>query len=199
MTRRGTGAVVAALAMVVGCTGARGALVEAPVELAIAPVGKLADSGIVTNGEREGACSLALTAGRLQKSSRGCYLDEHIDEASGILHYACNGSGPAEAEFGDHRYVGRIEDGQLELELTGELDWEDGCRWGTRAAISGKVTRAGGEPTFDQLSWTYADRVIAGSPCSGVCTAKTRIEVSDPKASRRALPPDDEADDSEDD
>jgi len=171
---------------------------QAPVELQIAPLGSLPEGGIVTTGEQaSGRCSLRLVAGRIQKSSPGCFLDEHISKAPGHVFYPCGGEGPAEAEFGDQRYAGRVHNGEIELELSTELDWEDGCRWGTRAVITGALV-SNGEPTLKPLSWEYQDRVLTGTDCSGVCSAKTSIAVTRAKGSAPDMPvatEDDEDDD----
>mgnify|MGYP001195387127 CR=1 FL=1 len=173
---------------VVGCSARRPAA-ESPVDLTIAPIGATPATAIQSTGERaQGGCTLRLVASSIEKSSPGCYLDEHISEG-GTLHYPCAGDGPAEADFGPHRYTGRLDRGEIELELTTELDWEDNCRWGTRAKITGSVT-AGGEPTLKRLTWSYQDHVIRGSDCSGVCQAKTSIAVSStkPRKSAPAVP-----------
>lgn len=194
MLARGTTSIVlsgfAAVAMLAACTGARGGSAQAPVDLAIAPIGSLPEAKIVSNGERSsGRCALRLVAARIEKSAPGCYLDEHLTEGPGTLHYPCKGDGPAEADFGEHRYTGRIERGELELELSTELDWEDGCRWGTQASITGTVTAADGEPTLKKLSWKYVDRVITGVDCSGVCKAKTSIDVTRAKSPNGSTQP----------
>lgn len=188
-------AAAVAFAPMMACTGARGQA-QTPVELAIAPIASLSEAGIVTTGERSpvsGRCSLRLVAAQIDKSSPGCFLDEHISEGPGTLSYPCGGDGPAEADFGEHRYVGKMEHGELELELSTELDWEDGCRWGTDAVISGTVL-VGGEPTLKKLAWRYRDRVIDGSDCSGLCTARTTFVVTtaDYRFGRNPSGPDEE-------
>ena len=192
-------AAMAAGTATVGCTGARGATVQAPVELAIAPIGSVPGGGIQTTGEHDktGRCSVRLVAGRIDKSSPGCYLDEHISEAPGILYYPCGGDGPVEADFGDQRYTGKIDGGEVELELSTELDWEDGCRWGTHAVISGTLV-SNGEPTLRKLSWDYKDRVITGSDCSGVCTARATIDVMSTRGRAPEMPAARDEDDDED-
>lgn len=181
------------------CAGSRGASAQTPVELEIAPIASMPDGGIVTTGEKaSGRCSLRLVAGRITKSSPGCYLDEHISEGPGLLHYPCGGDGPVEADFGEHRYTGRVAGGEMELELSTELDWEDGCRWGTHAVITGTLV-SNGEPTLKKLSWQYKDRVITGNDCSGVCTARTSIEVTSTKGRASEIPPTHGDDDDDDD
>jgi hypothetical protein len=181
--------------LVVACSGARGAVVQTPVDLAIAPIG--GDRGaIATSGESGGPmCTLRLRASRIEKSSPGCYLDEHISHGPGLLRYPCGGEGPAKANFGGHLYVGHVTQGEVHVELSTELDWEDGCRWGTRAEISGTVA-SGGTPTQKRLSWQYIDRVIQGTNCSGICEAKSSFEVKavekDGKEERLREDPDDE-------
>jgi hypothetical protein len=178
--------------------------VNAPVDLAIAPIGTLPEGGIATNGERSpatGRCSVRLVAARIEKSSPGCYLDEHITGASGgVLQYPCNGDGPAEATFGTQKYTGKIEHGDVELEASTELDWEDGCRWGTDAVITGSVVIGNhGELARKRLAWKYRDRVITGNQCSGLCTAKSSFDVTTTEAAPGRRSHDDDVDDDVDD
>ncbi|OJY30883.1 MAG: hypothetical protein BGO98_29435 [Myxococcales bacterium 68-20] len=193
------GVVLATLASTAACAGSRGAAVEAPVELAIAPIGSLPEAGVATNGKPSdgGRCSLRLVAGRIEKSSPGCYLDELVSKQAGLLHYPCAGDGPAEAEFGEQRYTGRVVGGEVELELSTELDWEDGCRWGTEAVITGALPK-NGEPVARSFSWRYRDRVITGTDCSGVCTARTNIQVTSLRKSGSAVPAPHEDEDEDD-
>ncbi|MBX3219223.1 MAG: hypothetical protein KF795_01815 [Labilithrix sp.] len=205
-----TGDVIAALAALAtpvllaaaggACTGSRGGEAQSPVELTIPPIASLPEGGVVASGEprRDGRCSLRLVASPIAMSTRGCYLDEHVSKGPGLLDVPCEGNGPAEAVFGPQRYKGNLRDGQLELELSTELDWEDGCRWGTHAFISGALGPSGA-PGNKSLSWHYKDFVITGTDCSGVCTARTNLQVT--SASGRALetPSHDEGDDDDDD
>jgi hypothetical protein len=180
----------------VACASTPRGTTQAPVDLAIPPIGSMAGGGISTNGERspEEKCTVRLAAGRIQKSAPGCYLDEHISKGEGLLHFACSGDGFAEAVFGPDRYRGKVERGEVQIEHSTELDWEDGCRWGTDAVITGTVV-VEGQPTYKPLTWRYRDRVISGSDCSGLCTAYAFFKVSsaaDPNAP-------DGSDDEEDD
>src|SRR5690349_13909798 len=115
------------------CACARSAVTsQTPVDLAIPPLGN-ADGGLQET--KDGMCSLQLVAQRIEKSSPGCYLDQKITEGPGTLRYPCKGDGSASADFGDHHYTGTIRAGEVSLEHDTELDWEDGCRWGTHASI----------------------------------------------------------------
>ena len=152
---------------------------ETPIDLQVAPLSDIAGGSAINasapapKGER---CMIPLSGGKIWKSSPGCYLDQHVTEVPGMLDVPCSGDGAAHAIFGDHRYIGRVTNGIVEVELEGELDWEDGCHWGTRASIKGTVQRDE-KPAQERLAWTYLDRVISGNDCSGVCTARTAIDV----------------------
>ena len=160
-----------------GCSATRSNRVEAPMEVTIPPAGSGAKMTLVTSGESlEGTCTLRLMARAIQKKSPGCYLDEQISTNSGLLHYPCNGEGPATADFGEHHYVGAVHRGELELVFETELDWEDNCRWGTHAVIRGSNLK-GADPAVGKLSWDYQDHVVRGSGCSGVCDARTTFRV----------------------
>ncbi len=174
-------------AVLLGCAASRASVVEAPVDLTIAPLASLPPSPAAPPLADPGQCVLALTAGAIIKSLATCYLDEHITAGTGSLHYPCSGEGPAEAYFGPQTYRGKMTGGQLELEAKTELDWEDGCRWGTTATIRGNVV-ARGKPSLARIVWTYTDRVLSGSGCSGLCRASSYLDVTsaeNPPGSRR--------------
>lgn len=180
--------------LLAACAGTRGVTVEAPVEVVVAPVGRLADGGARAGTLADAACALELEADRIRKSAFACYLDEQISQGPGVLRYPCSGDGEAHAEFGDQRYLGQMVGGELWLELTTVLDWEDGCQWGTRATITG--TLRGAEWERGELSWSYADHVIEGSECSGTCTADTTLTLNELERPReRELTDPDEDDD----
>ncbi len=175
------------------------------VELQIGKIGEGGTLVTLPTAEEDVKCTFRLISGPITKSSPTCYLDEHITEKPGVLRYACRG-GNAEAVFGEHgeqTYRGTVSSqGEINITASGELDWEDGCRWGTTAIISGwvplhnvdNVTRRVDE-TDGKLEWTYSDRVLSGNACSGVCYANTQLKaewVTKPKGITGApSPPDD--------
>jgi hypothetical protein len=169
---------------VLACGAMRSSNVQAPVELTITPIGSAKLSAALPLEQPSGTCTLTLKAARIEKSAPGCYLDEHISHEPGLLKYPCGGDGPAEADFGTQHYKGKVDVGELQLELTTELDWNDGCRWGTAATISGSITDKAGTPTLKKLVWRYQDHVISGRDCSGVCDAHTSFDVSSKNPSR---------------
>ena len=169
---------------VVACGGAKGAAIEAPVDIAIPPIGTgngiAADGGVgrYVEGAGGAACSVRLAlVGKIEKSSPGCYLDELITKVPGVLRFPCSGYGAIEVDFGDHHYTGHVSGGDVELEMSTELDWEDGCRWGTHSVITGPLV-ARGAPILKNLTWRYRDHVIDGTACSGVCVATANIQVT---------------------
>ena len=70
--------------------------------------------------------------------------------------------------------------------LATELDWEDGCRWGTSAVISGTLLRTPNRQRSSSRGATAT--ALDGSDCSGVCTARTIFEVSHGRR-RATMPP----------
>src|SRR5262249_3422025 len=149
----------------------KGAMVQAPVDVVVQPVAAGPAPTITSGPDQGGArCTVRLVATPIEKSSSGWYLDGHSSDGPGVLHFPCSGEGVAEAVFGEHHYVGRIDHGDVQVELATELDWEDGCRWGTLARISGPVAPGSGSSTKTgkRLAWRYLDHVINGSNCSGV-------------------------------
>lgn len=195
----GTVRALLALALLTSaCGAARTAVVEAPLDPVTTSAANAGDAGALASAVDPAAaasCQVRLTlTGRIEKSSSGCYLDERISRVPGVLRYPCSGNGLVEADFGAHRYHGRIRGGDVELELSTELDWDDGCRWGTNAVISG--TLLSGATTMKHLTWRYRDQVLTGTGCSGTCTAKATLAVSSARGQVTPTPePDDEPDD----
>lgn len=160
---------------------------EVAADLSIPPIGKPSTSTTSAPAKVEN-CHAIVMASPIEKSSYGCVIDEQISKHRGILTYPCTGNGDAEAAFGEQVYSGRIQDGELDLEVKTELEWPgDGCRWGTTANIHGPVSA---DPRA-RLAWSYKDYVVRGTACSGSCTAKSVFAVRLQKATK----PRDEGDD----
>ena len=177
---------------IAGCVTVGNSAAQNAIDVNVAPVGSSPHTAIQSNGEPsvDGRCSLTLSTGNVEKSSSGCFLDSHVEKTSGTLTYPCSGTGAAEADFGEDHYAGKIADGRLSLERSTELDWEDGCRWGTRAVLEGTLSK--GRPLPSQtFAWTYVDRVVSGDGCSGICRAHASIEGSTgPSSTKREAPED---------
>jgi hypothetical protein len=120
-------------------------------------------------------CTARLRASTI-KTKEGCTLDERLSHGNGTLLYPCTGDGPVEAVFGEHRFVGRITEGNVVLALTTELDWEDGCHWETKQAIRGEWKREAKHP---KLSWSYSEAPVTGTGCLGSCRATADIDIDD--------------------
>ena len=166
---------VAALTMSVACVR-EGAPPVAPVDVAVAELG---DAGVAAQSPVTSApaANVRCTA-RLKpqpiKTGAGCTLDERISKSSGLLMYPCSGNGSVEAVFGEHRFEGSMTDGTLSLDLTTEIDWEDGCHWETKQAIVGELK---GDGKSAKLAWSYSEGPVAGTNCYGSCDAKAEIDV----------------------
>jgi len=165
---------VALLGSTVACMR-EGAPPIAPVDVAVTD---LADAGVaaqlpITSAPTNGRCTARLKPQPI-KTGAGCTLDERISKATGVLSYPCSGNGNVEAVFGEHRFQGAMSDGTLSLDLTTEIDWEDGCHWETRQAIVGELKSDGKSA---KLAWSYTEGPVAGTNCYGSCEAKADIDV----------------------
>jgi hypothetical protein len=166
-------AIVTALASVTACVR-EGAPPVAPVEVAVSDVGEAGAPLPVTSAPAAaGRCTARLNAGAI-KTGAGCTLDERISKSSGLLLYPCSLNGRAEAVFGEHRFEGTIDDGTLTLDLTTEIDWEDGCHWETKQLLRGDLR---GESRTPRLAWSYTEAPVTGTSCYGACDAKADIDV----------------------
>lgn len=161
----------------VGCVR-EGAPPVAPVEPVNADLGDggatqipIASTSPPTARDR---CSARLDADTI-KTGAGCTLDERLSKGSGLLLYPCSGTGVVEALFGEHRFDGTMNEGALQLGLTTEIDWEDGCHWQTKQRIRGTLQRSEGKNA--KLAWTYTEAPVTGTGCYGSCKASTDIDV----------------------
>lgn len=154
----------------------QGPPVLAPVETAeIGDAGATAALTIAPPLPSRDQCSARLRAAPI-KTNEGCTLDERISKGNGVLVFPCSGAGEVEAVFGEHRFRGTVNGSNVQLQLTTELDWDDGCHWETQQAIRGEWRREGKHP---KLVWTYEEHPVSGTGCFQACKAKADIEVDE--------------------
>lgn len=152
-----------------------GAPPVAPVDVSVADVldaGPLALSAPSAPRSPKDLCTAKLSPSPIDTGD-GCTLDERISKGRGMLQFPCNATGPTVAVFGEHRFEGTMTDGKIALDLTTELDWQDGCHWQTKQHIRGELH--GGK-----VAWTYTEAPISGANCYGSCKASAEIEVEGP-------------------
>lgn len=166
---------VVALSMSLACVR-EGAPPVAPVDVAVADLGDAGMAALMPTPSApaaDGRCTARLKPQPI-KTGAGCTLDERISKGTGLLTYPCAGNGNVEAVFGEHHFEGAMSDGTLSLDLTTEIDWEDGCHWETRQAIVGELKSDGKSA---KLAWSYTEGPVAGTNCYGSCEAKADIDV----------------------
>ncbi|HSO32264.1 MAG TPA: hypothetical protein VLT33_07110 [Labilithrix sp.] len=165
---------VAFLTATVACVR-EGAPPLAPVDVAVADLGDAGAAQLpITSAPAAGRerCTARLKPGAI-KTGAGCTLDERISKNDGLLLYPCSGNGSAEAVFGEHRFEGSMSDGAVSLDLTTEIDWEDGCHWETKQVIHGELR----EGKSAKLAWSYTEGPVSGTSCYGSCEARAGIDV----------------------
>lgn len=122
-------------------------------------------------------CTARLRAATI-KTNPGCTLDERISQGDGVLSFPCAGIGELEATFGEHHFRGTtVNAGTVHLQLTTELDVDDGCHWETQQSIRGEWRREGRDGKPSKLVWIYSEQPVQGTGCFGSCTARAEIEV----------------------
>lgn len=169
----------AAIAFLVSAAAAcvrEGAPPVAPVEVAIADLGDAAVATVTGSpppSSSNNRCSAVLEVAPI-KTGSGCTLDERVSAGSGLMHYPCHGDGAVDALFKEHRFQGNVNDGSYVLDLTTEIDWEDGCHWETKQRIAGEWRR---DARTTKLVWTYTEGPVSGTGCYGACKASADITV----------------------
>ncbi len=169
---------VAVVQVTTGCVR-EGAAVLAPVDVTIESADGGPSAPLVVSAPPPAPRDRCTTRLRVApiKTKDGCTLDERISHGNGTLFYPCSGEGPAEAVFGEHRFVGRLADGTMSLALTTELDWEDGCHWETKQSIRGELKREPGKRA--RLVWSYSEAPVTGTSCFGSCRATADIDADE--------------------
>jgi hypothetical protein len=123
--------------------------------------------------DRTGAermCEKQLVVTRTE-GAEGCFIDERVTQTSGVLRYACDGNGDAQADFAGGSFVGSIASGRVNLVLHTQFDFSDGCAWMTDQRLRGSV--ASGE-----LDYSYNEAARPGQRgCAPPCAAHARARV----------------------
>jgi len=125
----------------------------------------------------EAICTKRLVVARTE-GAEGCFIDERVTQTPGVVRYPCTGTGWAKATFGHALFLGRIEQGQVDLTLNTEFDFSDGCVWTTDQRLRGAITG-------DALDYTYAERPRSNQRgCSTSCRAHARARIEAESAAR---------------
>lgn len=116
------------------------------------------------------ACAATLTV-RQTEGAAGCFLDERVTGAPGVLRYPCGG-GPATASFRNGTFQGRVEaDGAVSLSLATSFHYSDRCDWTSAQTITGSLSTR-------RLTFQYTEAPVAGQRgCAGACRATGSVAV----------------------
>lgn len=119
--------------------------------------------------QRETVCTVRLVV-RQTQGAAGCFIDERVTGAPGVLRYPCGG-GPATAAFRNGTFAGRVDaSGVVSLALQTHFHFSDGCDWQSAQSITGTITGA--------LSFQYGESPVAGQQrCAPSCHAEGSVEV----------------------
>ena len=117
-------------------------------------------------------CSATLWVGDLRRSSASCFVDEVVTRTPGTLRYPCAG-GDAEALFGaTSRFSGGVRGGQVDVKISTEFRFSDGCQWRSVQLIQGALASG-------QLAFTYRESPVEGqSGCASACTADAQVRIA---------------------
>ncbi len=115
-------------------------------------------------------CTARLTV-RQTEGAGGCFIDERVTGAPGVLRYPCGG-GPATAAFRNGTFAGTVSaDGAVTLSLTTRFHYGDGCDWASTQSIAGSL--GGG-----RLTYRYGEAPVAARRgCASACRATGEVEV----------------------
>lgn len=118
-----------------------------------------------------GGCAATLWVTGMRRSSASCYVDEVVTRTPGTLRYPCAG-GDAEVVFGaSSRFVGFVRDGNVDVKISTDFPFSDGCRWRSIQLIQGNLATG-------QLGFTYRESPIEGqSGCASPCTADAQVRA----------------------
>jgi hypothetical protein len=107
----------------------------------------------------------------MRRSSASCYVDEVVTRTPGTLRYPCAG-GDAEAAFGPgSRFRGWVRDGNVDVKITTDFPFSDGCRWRSVQLIQGAIASG-------QLAFSYRENPVEGQTgCASPCTADALVHI----------------------
>jgi hypothetical protein len=112
-------------------------------------------------------CEKHLTVARTE-GAEGCFIDERVTQAPGVLRYPCEGNGWVKAVFGQALFLGRLDGGQVDLVLNTEFDFSDRCEWTTDQHLRGALS----SPALD---YSYSEAPKPGQQgCANPCRATAR-------------------------
>lgn len=116
-------------------------------------------------------CGATLWVSEMRRSSASCYVDEVVTRTPGTLRFPCAG-GDAEAVFGStSRFSGWARDGNVDVKITTDFSFSDGCRWRSVQLIQGNLASG-------QLAFTYRENPLEGqSGCASACTADAQVRA----------------------
>ncbi|MBI4705849.1 MAG: hypothetical protein HY744_32555 [Deltaproteobacteria bacterium] len=124
---------------------------------------------VAAEQESNATCKVAVVIGSFTISDEACWVDSPLVEGDpGELKFAC-GDGPAELSFPTGKFVGTAKSCVLDLELTTQFDWIDGCTWQSQQAIVG--------PMEGQLDYAYSEHPIVGAGCAQACTVHAVLSL----------------------
>jgi hypothetical protein len=115
-------------------------------------------------GPAEQICTARVVV-RQTEGASGCFIDERVTQAPGVLRYPCAG-GPATATFGANVFAGTVgPDGAVNLALRTTFHFSDGCDWQSAQSITGALASR-------HLTFSYQESPVAGQRgCARPCRA----------------------------
>lgn len=115
-------------------------------------------------------CTATLSVQQTEGAA-GCFLDERVTGAPGVLRYPCGG-GAATAAFRNGTFAGRVEaNGAVSLTLATRFHYGDGCDWSSAQTVTGNLSDR-------RLVFQYTEAPLPGQRhCAGACRATGAVTV----------------------
>lgn len=118
-----------------------------------------------------GAICTAVVTVRQTAGAGGCFIDERVTGAPGVLRYPCAG-GPATAAFATATFAGTVTDGVVDLRLVTSFDFSDHCRWQSTQTLHGTLDS-------HRLAFTYHEAPAPNQRgCASACSATATATVT---------------------
>ena len=110
---------------------------------------------------------------RQTDGAAGCWIDERVTRAPGLLRYPCAGDGPATVAFGADVFTGRVRGGVVAVALRTRFPFRDGCTWSSTQTLQGRIDAG-------VLSYRYQEAPLPGQRnCLGACAATGTARLSE--------------------
>ncbi len=138
-------------------------------DLGLGGSGPQSACNVAAQQQADATCKLEVSIDTFMLSGSACWVDSPLKEGQpGELEFAC-GDGAAKLSFPSGVFTGTNKSCNLDLGLTTQFDFVDGCTWESDQKIVGHME--------GQLTYSYSEKPIVGTQCASPCTVDAQLSL----------------------